>query len=106
MKSPWTRTPSWPEAVLWRELRGGRLGVRFQRQVPLGGRFIADFVAPAARLVVEVDGAQHARRVAADARRDRVLRRLGYRVLRLDAQLVLRDLPAAVGRVREALGAG
>ncbi len=98
--------PSWPEAVLWRELCGGRLGVRFQRQVPLGGRYIADFLAPAARLVVEVDGAQHARRAAADARRDRVLGRLGYRVLRLDAQLVLRDLPAAVALVREALSAG
>ena len=98
-------SPSWPEAVLWRELRGSRLGVRFQRQVPLGGRYIADFLAPAARLVVEVDGAQHARRAAADARRDRVLARLGYRVLRLDAQLVLRDLPAAVALVRAALHA-
>lgn len=56
------------------------------------GRFIADFVAPVARLVVEVDGAYHARLGAADARRDIALVRLGYRVLRLPAELVEQDV--------------
>jgi very-short-patch-repair endonuclease len=65
-------------------------------------RFIVDFVAPSARLVVEVDGGYHARRVTADARRDRVLRRLGYRVLRLDADLVLAQPQEAVARIRAA----
>ena len=77
----------------------------FRRQVPLG-RYIADFVAPAVRLVVEVDGGYHARRRAADARRDRVLARLGYRVLRLDAELVVAELPEALRRIREALVGG
>ena len=98
--------PSWPEALLWRELRGGRLGVRFQRQVPPGGRYIGDFVAPAARLIVEVDGGWHRGRERLDARRDRALARAGWRVLRLDAALVLRDLSAAVALVREALASG
>jgi very-short-patch-repair endonuclease len=62
-----------------------------------------DFAAPAERVVVEVDGAYHARRRAADARRDRVLRRLGYRVLRLEAQLVLTQPEEAVARIRAAL---
>jgi very-short-patch-repair endonuclease len=66
-------------------------------------RFIVDFAAPAERLVVEVDGAYHARRRAADARRDRVLRRLGYRVLRLEAQLVLERPEEAVALVVAAL---
>jgi len=39
-----------------------------------------------------------------DARRDAVLARAGYRVLRLDAALVVRDIEAAVSRVRAALG--
>jgi very-short-patch-repair endonuclease len=77
--------------------------VQFRRQYVLGGRFIADFAAPAARLVVEVDGSAHRGRERHDARRDRALAALGYRVLRLDAKLVLRDLPTAVGQVREAL---
>jgi len=54
------------------------------------GRFIADFVAPVARLVVEVDGKHRRRRRAADARRDRVLTRPGYRVVRLEAALIER----------------
>jgi very-short-patch-repair endonuclease len=70
--------------------------------VPVGG-FIADFCAPAAKLIVEVDGEWHARRCAADARRDRKLARLGYRVVRVEAKLVLRDVAAAVARVRAAL---
>jgi very-short-patch-repair endonuclease len=57
-------------------------------------------------LVVEVDGGYHERRSAADARRERALVRLGYRVLRLEAELVMKDLPAAVALVREALGVG
>jgi hypothetical protein len=56
-----------PDRALWRELRGGQLGVAFRRQVVLGNRYIADFVAPSLRLVVEVDGAVHAQRGVADA---------------------------------------
>ena len=92
-----------PEQALWAELRGGRLGVWFRRQVVLGG-YIADFVAPAARLVIEVDGGYHVERAAADARRDRKLARLGNRVLRLDAELIRRDVHAAVAQVGAALG--
>jgi hypothetical protein len=62
-----------------------RLGVWFRRHVPLG-RFAADFVAQSVRLVVEVDGGYHARRLASDAHRDRAPLRLGYRVLRLEAR--------------------
>ena len=69
----------------------------------LGGRFIVDFFASAAGLIVEVDGGYHARRRCADASCDRKLRRLGYRVVRLEAELVLRGLPAAIALVRAAL---
>jgi len=94
-----------PERLLWRELCGGRLGVSFRRQVVLGNRYIADFVAPSLRLVVEVDGGIHARRCTADARRDRDLARLDYQVLRVPAQLVTHDLPAALASVRAAVEA-
>jgi very-short-patch-repair endonuclease len=58
--------PQEPERALWRELAGGKLGVPFRRQVVLGNRYIADFVAPAVRLVVKVDGGAHARQRAAE----------------------------------------
>jgi very-short-patch-repair endonuclease len=50
-----------------------------------------------------VDGLYHARRQRADARRDRKLARLGYRVLRLPAALVQHRLAEAVALVRAAL---
>jgi len=50
-----------------------------------------------------VDGGHHVERGRADARRDAVLARAGYRVLRLDAALVMRDIEAVVSRVRAAL---
>jgi very-short-patch-repair endonuclease len=99
------RFPTASEAVLARAVAGERLGVAFKRQVVLG-RCIADLAAPAAKLVVEVDGAVHRGREAADARRDRLLGRMGYRVLRLPAQLVLERLHEALERIRQALGQG
>jgi len=92
-------TPS--EARLFEALRGRRLGVGFKRQVPVLGRYIVDLLAAEMRLVVEVDGGYHEERARADARRDRALERAGYRVLRLKAQLVLRDLAEAVRRVSD-----
>jgi very-short-patch-repair endonuclease len=94
--------PTASEARLWSAVSGGKLGVAFRRQVVLGN-FIVDFLAPRVRLVVEVDGSCHAQRVAADAGRDSKLRRLGYRVVRIPAALVMRDLQAAVELVRAAL---
>ena len=88
---------------MWSALKARQQGVSFRRQVPVGGSFIADFLAPAIGLIVEVDGGYHTRRRCADASRDHKLRRLGYRVVRVSAWLVLHDLPAAVALVRAAL---
>jgi adenine-specific DNA-methyltransferase len=51
-----------------------------------------DFLAPRARLVVEVDGGYHAARRQADGRRERFLRGASYRVLRVTATAVSQDL--------------
>jgi very-short-patch-repair endonuclease len=93
------------ERKLWQALSGGKAGVCFRGQMLLEGRYIADFYAPALRLVLEVDGSVHQHTRRADARREHRLRRLGYVVLRLDAELVVQDLPSAVARVREAVQA-
>lgn len=96
------QAPSEPERVLWQALRASQLGLRFRRQVVVQG-FIVDFLAPSARLVVEVDGAHHAQRRTADVRRDRALGAAGLTVLRLPAQLVLRERSAALGLIRRAV---
>ena len=92
------------ERALWFHLSANKLGVTFKRQVVID-RFIVDYLASSVRLVVEVDGGYHSQRVVADTRRTRVLERLGYRVVRLDAQVVLRQLAVALEAVREALRA-
>lgn len=79
--------PTETEGMLWRCLAGKKLGIAFRRQVRVG-EFIVDFLAPAVKLVVEVDGGYHAERAAADARREWVLERLGYRVVRVSAEVV------------------
>ena len=95
-------TPS--EAALWQALRGGALGVAFKRQVVLGGRYIVDFFAPSVGLVVEVDGSVHRASRAADRRRDDKLSRLGYRVVRVEAAVVLGNIDRGLALVERALG--
>jgi very-short-patch-repair endonuclease len=94
--------PTTSERLLWEALRGKQLGVAFRRQLVVGP-FIVDLVAPSCRLIVEVDGGYHARRVHQDARRDAKLARAGYRVLHVPAELVLRELPRVLGIISEAL---
>ena len=94
--------PTWSEQLLWARLSGSQLGVGFRRQLVIGP-YIVDFAAPAVRLVVEVEGGYHAERGRADARRDRALGGLGWRVLRVQAELVERDIEVAVERIAGAL---
>src|SRR5258708_34121866 len=74
--------PTDPEIRLWSRLRGKQLeGFRFRRQQPIGP-YIVDFLCPAAKLVIEVDGGQHATDEQRDAARSGWLEERGYRVLR------------------------
>ncbi|HET9533975.1 MAG TPA: DUF559 domain-containing protein [Mesorhizobium sp.] len=69
------------EALLWLELKAKKLGGHhFVRQLPIGPYF-ADFCCRKRKLVVELDGSQHADSPY-DRRRDEVMRSLGYSVLR------------------------
>ena len=70
------------EARLWKALRDRRLGGwKWRRQVPLGP-YIVDFYCAEARLVVELDGGQHAEQVAYDGHRTAFLECEGLRVIR------------------------
>src|SRR5215472_13417938 len=73
---------TWSEELLWGQLRDRRFrGVKFRRQVVIG-RFIADFLAPQYRLIVEVDGDVHVDQQERDEARQQYLEARGYRVLR------------------------
>jgi tRNA(adenine34) deaminase len=70
------------EEKIWYFLRAGRLdGIKFKRQAPIGP-YVVDFVAPLRKVVVELDGGQHADEVAYDEARTAFLSKEGYRVLR------------------------
>ena len=69
------------ERKLWFLLRNRRLGqTKFRRQVPIGP-YIVDFLCFESRLVIEVDGGQHAESLP-DKKRDRWFAANGFRVLR------------------------
>jgi very-short-patch-repair endonuclease len=76
------RTDTRAEAYLWSALRAHRLeGWKWKRQLPFAPFFL-DFACTDARLVVEVDGGQHAGQLDYDARRTAFLEAAGWRVLR------------------------
>ena len=86
------------EQRLWFRVRRKQIGgVQFYRQKPIGA-FIVDFYAPAAKLVIEVDGSQHftADGRTRDAIRDAHLCRLGLEVLRFDDRQVLLETDAVI----------
>ena len=70
------------ERTLWQKLRYWQVGgCKFRRQQPLG-RYIVDFVCLQKRLIVELDGGQHAQQENYDTERDSWLRDQGFVVLR------------------------
>ena len=70
------------ELKLWRLLKNRNLkNLKFRRQHPVGP-YIAGFICLERKLVIELDGGQHAREVSYDYRRTAYLESTGYRVIR------------------------
>ncbi|MBS0475876.1 MAG: endonuclease domain-containing protein [Proteobacteria bacterium] len=91
------------ERKLWLHLSARKLrGVRFNRQFPVG-QFICDFASRERRLVIELDGNQHAFSTEYDERRTRFLNAQGYKVLRFWNNEVLDDLDGVLTVIGQAL---
>ena len=91
------------ERILWRHLRDRQLGdFKFRRQMPLGG-YVVDFVCLETKVVVELDGSQHATKEgrAADAIRDAVLAEAGFRVLRFWNRQTTKELTMVLETIYE-----
>jgi len=89
---------------LWSRLRDRRLvGARFRRQHPIGP-FIADFCCTEAKLVIELDGGQHALRLREDQVRTKYIESQGYVVLWFWDNDVLTNMEGVLHRIVEALG--
>ncbi len=89
------------EQLIWSRVRRKQvLGIQFYRQKPIGN-YIVDFYAPAAKLVVEIDGSQHLEVEIRekDLQRTRYLENEGLRVLRFDNLQVLSEIDGVVEEI-------
>jgi len=99
------KNPTEIEKLLWRKLRAKQVeGFRFRRQQPIGD-FVVDFVCLERKLVIEVDGGQHALEDenSSDKRRDKWLSEEGYKVLRFWNNEVLTNIEGVLEVIRESL---
>ena len=91
------------EALLWSRLRARQLeGRKFVRQFPIGNS-VADFACRSARLIVELDGGQHAERLDQDVERTRSIEDHGYRVIRFWNHDVLGNIEGVLEAIRQEL---
>jgi len=91
------------ELALWDQLRNRQLtGVRFNFQRSIGP-YICDFVARTPRLIIEVDGGQHAEVEGYDLARTRFLNTRGYRIIRFWNNDVLQNIEGVVETIRQTL---
>jgi len=91
------------ERLLWSRLRASQLsGHKFKRQQPIGN-YIVDFVCFDAKLIIELDGGQHADQDEADRSREAWLRSQGFRVIRFWNNDVMHNLDGVLERIMENL---
>ena len=94
------------ERLLWQHLRNRQLGeYKFRRQRPVGP-YIVDFVCLEKKLVIEVDGGQHAGQAELDAKRSDYLKEKGYRVLRFWNNEVLKETESVLTMILSSLDEG
>jgi very-short-patch-repair endonuclease len=94
--------PTEAEQTLWRHLRLRQIaGYKFRRQQPLGS-YVVDFVCLEARLIVEIDGGQHATSTN-DAKRTAWLESNSFWVMRFWNHEVMMAPGAVVTAIEHAL---
>jgi very-short-patch-repair endonuclease len=89
------------ETLLWFALRNRQINkLKFRRQVPLG-LYVVDFVCFENRLIVELDGGQHADAEAYDEARTSWLEGEGFHVIRFWNNEVLSNREGVLARLME-----
>lgn len=92
------KSRSLPEALLWCEIKGGKInGLDFDRQKIIGN-YIVDFFCAGVGTVVEIDDKTHELKEKYDNVRDSYLQSLGLLVIHISAKEVLKN-PASVAEL-------
>jgi len=91
------------ERLLWQHLRSKQLaGAKFRRQQPIGN-YIVDFVSFDKKLIIELDGGQHAENENRDRQRDEWLTSQGFKILRFWNNDVLENSEGILESIMEHL---
>ena len=95
------KNPTVAELKLWSRLRSKQMeGLKFRRQQPIDD-IIVDFVNFDKRIVIEVDGGQHANEKHKDKQRDEQLKEKGFSVLRFWNNDVIKRTDEVLERIRQ-----
>jgi len=96
------KRPTDAEQLLWSHLRMKQMeGLKFRRQQPIDN-YIVDFVCFKNRIIIEVDGGQHAAENNKDRERDTYLHGYGFKVLRFWNNDVLQNIKGVLEVIRDA----
>jgi very-short-patch-repair endonuclease len=90
------------ERKLWLRLCAKQTGAKFRRQQPIGP-YIADFVCFEAKLIIELDGGQHADMLEQDAARTQWLESQGFAVLRFWNNDIMSNIEGVLMCIMDAL---
>jgi leucyl-tRNA synthetase len=90
------------EKKLWEVLRGKKSGVKFRRQHPIDA-YIVDFISLQNKLIIEIDGGYHEteEQKKYDEERTRVLKEIGFNVIRFSNEEVLKNPYAVKNKIKE-----
>lgn len=90
------------ERRLWHYIRREQLGVKFRRQYMVGP-YIADFACLERKVIIELDGGQHATRYGYDRIRDEYLLEQGFRILRFWNHEMFENLEGVITIIQQSL---
>ena len=86
--------------LLWKNIRDRKLArLKFRRQHPIG-RYVTDFCCEEEKLVIELDGGQHADDADRDEQRTQNIEKFGYRVVRHWNSEVLSNIEGVLADIR------
>jgi very-short-patch-repair endonuclease len=88
--------------LLWKEIKGKKLGVQFLRQRPIGN-YIVDFYCSKLNLAIEIDGVSHDAKTESDETRDKILEKSGIKIIRFRDIDIKTNLESVVRKIEECI---
>lgn len=94
------------EGLLWEEIKGNKLGVRFRRQVSIDN-YVVDFACLTLKIVIEIDGQNHFTAIGKvnDGNRDECLQQNGFIILRFENIEIKNQRELVVEKIKEVIKA-